>query len=328
GEWLDPRSRSRRRRGGRWLAIGVPVAILAIGLAVPLFVDATAFPDAIAFSFRGPVNDFARWLTDTFQGITLPTKDALTYAIINPLEAFLKASPWWLLIAMVALIAWAVSGLRPAIIAAVCLGIIALSGLWEHSMETLTTVLVGTLLTLILGAAIGVQTARHDRLRAVLQPILDTAQTMPSFVYLIPALALFNPTRFTAIVAAIIYAAPPVIRLVEAGIRAVPATVIEAAVASGATHRQLLWKVQLPMARYALLLAANQGIVMVLSMVVIGGLVGAGALGFDVITGFARGEQFGKGLAAGVAIVLLGIMLDRITQGAGSRRRSTVAKAG
>ena len=194
-------------------------------------------------------------------------------------------------------------------------------------METLTTVLVGTLLTLILGVAIGVQTARHDRLRAVLRPVLDAAQTLPAFVYLIPALALFNPTRFTAIVAAIIYAAPPVIRLVEVGIRAVPATVVEAAMASGATRRQLLWKVQLPMSRHALLLAANQGIVMVLSMVVIGGLVGAGALGFDVITGFARGEQFGKGLAAGTAIVLLGIMLDRITQGAGSRRRVTMARA-
>lgn len=328
GESLDPRARSRHVRGGRWMALGVPAVILAIGLAAPFVVDATAFPDAIAFSFRGPVNDFSKWLIATFQGITLPTKDAITYAIINPLEAFLKASPWWLLIAMVSLLAWAVSGRRPAIIAAICLGLIALSGLWEHAMETLTTVLVGTLLTLIIGAAIGVQTARHDRLRAVLQPILDTAQTMPSFVYLIPALALFAPTRFTAIVAAVIYAVPPVIRLVEAGIRAVPATVIEAATASGATKRQLLWKVQLPMARYALLLAANQGIVMVLSMVVIGGLVGAGALGFDVITGFARGEQFGKGLAAGFAIVLLGIMLDRITQGAGNRRRTAVVQAG
>ena len=328
GESLDPRARGRHLRGGRWVTIGIPLAILAVGLAAPFLVDATAFPDAIAFSFRGPVNDLSRWLISTFHGITVPTKDALTYAIINPLEAFLTATPWWLFVAMVALIAWAVSGVRQAIIAAICLGLIALSGLWEHSMQTLTTVLVGTLLTLIVGAAIGIQTARHDRLRAVLQPILDTAQTMPSFVYLIPALALFEPTRFTAIVAAVIYAAPPVIRLVEVGIRAVPATVIEAATASGATRRQLLWKVQLPMARHALLLAANQGIVMVLSMVVIGGLVGAGALGFDVITGFSQGQQFGKGLAAGAAIVLLGIMLDRITQGAGSRRRTTVVQAG
>jgi glycine betaine/proline transport system permease protein len=327
GEWMDPRVRAKIGRGARWLAVGAPLAILGFGLAAPFLVDATAFPDAFAFSFRGPVNDFTSWLTDTFQEITLATKDIVTIGVINPLESILKSSPWWLLIAIVALIAWTVSGRRPAIIAAICLSLIVLLGLWEHSMETLTTVLVGTLLTLIVGIAVGVQTARHDRLRAILRPTLDAAQTMPAFVYLIPALALFSPTRFTAIVAAIIYAAPPVIRLVEVGIRTVPSTVIEAATASGATRRQLLWKVQLPMSRYALLLAANQGIVMVLSMVVIGGLVGAGALGFDVITGFARGEQFGKGLAAGTAIVLLGIMLDRITQGAGSRRRTTMARA-
>jgi glycine betaine/proline transport system permease protein len=327
GEWMDPRVRAQIRRGGRWVAVGAPLAILGVGLAAPLFADATAFPDAFAFSFRGPVNEFSDWLTGTFQGITLATKNVVTFGVINPLEGFLLSAPWWLVIAIVALIAATVSGRRPAIVATICLGLIVLLGLWEHSMETLTTVLVGTLLTLIVGVAIGVQTARHDRLRAVLRPILDAAQTLPAFVYLIPALALFSPTRFTAIVAAIIYAAPPVIRLVEVGIRTVPATVIEAATASGATRRQLLWKVQLPMSRYALLLAANQGIVMVLSMVVIGALVGAGALGFDVITGFAQGQHFGKGLAAGVAIVLLGIMLDRITQGAGSRRRTTMARA-
>ena len=329
GEALDPRARLvRSRRGGRWVSLGAPLAVLAIGLAAPFAVDATAFPDAIGFSFRTPVNAIVAWITDTFQGITLTIKDVLTSVVINPLEGFLTSAPWWLIIAIIALIAWAVSGRRPAIVAAVCLGFIVLLGLWNHAMQTLANVVVGTLLTLIIGIAIGVQTARHRRFRAILRPVLDAAQTLPAFVYLIPALALFSPTRFTAIVAAVIYAAPPVIRLVEVGIRAVPSTVIEAATASGATRRQLLWKVQLPMSRYALLLAANQGIVMVLSMVVIGGLVGAGALGFDVITGFARGEQFGKGLAAGVAIVLLGIMLDRITQGAGTRRRTTVARAG
>jgi glycine betaine/proline transport system permease protein len=327
GEWMDPRVRAQIRRGGRWVAVGAPLAILGVGLAAPFFLDATAFPDAFAFSFRGPVNEFSDWLTSTFQGVTLATKNVVTFGVINPLQDFLLSAPWWLVIAIIALIAATVSGRRPALIATISLSLIVLLGLWEHSMETLTTVLVGTLLTLIVGVAIGVQTARHDRLRAVLRPILDAAQTLPAFVYLIPALALFSPTRFTAIIAAIIYAAPPVIRLVEVGIRTVPATVIEAAMASGATRRQLLWKVQLPMSRYALLLAANQGIVMVLSMVVIGALVGAGALGFDVITGFAQGQHFGKGLAAGVAIVLLGIMLDRITQGAGSHRRTTMARA-
>jgi glycine betaine/proline transport system permease protein len=142
---------------------------------------------------------------------------------------------------------------------------------------------------------------------------------MPSFVYLLPAVALFGASRFTAIVAAVIYAVPPVVRLVERGVRDVPATVVEAAESAGSTPRQLLWKVQLPMARRGLLLAANQGIVMVLAMVVVGGLVGAGALGYDVVAGFAQREDFGKGLAAGFAIVLLGVLLDRLTQGAGRR---------
>jgi len=121
--------------------------------------------------------------------------------------------------------------------------------------------------------------------------------------------------------AGFVYAVPPVVRLVERGLRDVPATVVEAAVSAGSTPRQLLWKVQLPMARGGLLLAANQGIVMVLAMVVLGGLVGAGALGYDVIAGFAQSEDYGKGLAAAISIVLLGVMLDRITQGAGNRPR-------
>ena len=128
--------------------------------------------------------------------------------------------------------------------------------------------------------------------------------------------------------AALVYAIPPVIRLVDAGIRAVPVTVMEAATAAGTTSFQLLWKVQLPLSRRALLVAANQGIVMVLAMVVVGALVGAGALGYDVIVGFSQGEDFGKGLAAGTALVLLGIMLDRITQGAGGRPSTEGARAG
>jgi glycine betaine/proline transport system permease protein len=329
GEWLDPRvRRTQVRPGGKLVTVVAPLLILGAGLAAPFFVDAATFPDAIAISLSEPVNAIATWITDTFSPITVAIKNVLTTLILNPLETVLVTSPWWLVVGVTALIAWFVSGRRPAIVASICLGLIVLLGLWNHSMITLANVLLGTLLTLLIGIAIGVQTARHDRLRAFLRPVLDTAQTMPAFVYLIPALALFQPGRFTAIVAAIIFAIPPVIRLVDIGIRSVPATVVEAARASGATDRQLLWKVQLPMSMKALLLAANQGIVMVLGMVVIGALVGAGALGFDVITGFAQGEDFGKGLAAGIAIVLLGAMLDRITQGAGSRHRAASARAG
>ncbi len=328
-EWLDPRERAARKRpGGRLVTVALPIAIVVIGLAAPAFLDATTFPDTLLFSFRDPVNAIVGWFSGAFQHITLGFKDLATTLVLNPLEGVLTQAPVWLVGASLMAVAWFASGRRAAVIVGVCAALIVVLGLWEHSMQTMATVVVGTLLTLAIGLVIGIFSARNDRFRAFLRPFLDMAQTLPAFVYLIPALALFNPTRFTAIVAAVIYALPPVIRLVDVGIRSVPAAVVEASTASGATAAQLLWKVQLPMSRQALLLAANQGIVMVLSMVVIGALVGAGALGYDVITGFAQGKDFGKGLAAGLAIVLLGILLDRITQGAGGVRRDGTGTAG
>jgi glycine betaine/proline transport system permease protein len=190
-------------------------------------------------------------------------------------------------------------------------------------------VLVAIALTLGLGLVIGIAAARSNRFSRALRPILDGAQTMPAYVYLLPAVALFLPTRFTAIIAALIYAVPPVIRLVEIGLRTVPTAPREAAVSAGATRNQLLLKVELPLARPAVLVAANQGIIMVLAMVVVGGLVGGGGLGYDVVAGFARRDFFGEGLAAALAIVLLGLMLDRITQGAGyGQRRDILNKTG
>ena len=151
--------------------------------------------------------------------------------------------------------------------------------------------------------------------------MLDAGQTIPPFVYLIPVLALFGPTRFTAIVAGVVYAAPVAIKLVADGVKAVSPTTIEAARSTGSTTWQEITKVQLPMARGSLVLAANQGLLYVLSMVVIGGLVGAGALGYDVVLGFSRSEEWGKGARRRHhASSLLGIMLDRITR---ARRRAT-----
>ena len=327
GEWLDPRFRRSHesaagRRQRQLLTFGVVAAAVVAAQLIP-----ASFPGDVTFSFRAPVNTIVHWITDTFSPVTLGLKNGFTDVVINPLETVLTSAPWWLVVCVVMLAAWYISGRRAALTAGICLGLIVLLGLWSHSMATLAAVLVATVLTLLLGLVVGILSARSDRLRAVLRPFLDTAQTMPAFVYLIPAIALFDPSRFTAIVAAVIYAVAPVIRLVDAGIRGVSASVIEAATASGSTERQLLMKVQLPLSRPALLVAANQGIVLVLAMVVIGGLVGAGALGYDVVAGFAQADDFGKGLAAGTAIVLLGIMLDRITQGAGGRRRTQVARA-
>jgi glycine betaine/proline transport system permease protein len=320
---LDPRFRLSAARASlrRRVTVVLALASVAAVAAGRLLADPDAFPSAVSLSFRQPVNAITDWVKLNLFAATDAIKVGFTELFLNPLQSILTTSPWWLVVAVVFGLGVLISGWRPAIVATTALLLVAGLQLWEHGMETLASVLVATGITLVVGVLLGIWSARSNRFATGLRPVLDFAQTMPSFVYLLPAVALFGASRFTAIVAAVIYAAPPVIRLVDAGIRAVSPTILEAATATGATGRQLLWTVQLPLSRPALLLAANQGIVMVLSMVVIGGLVGAGALGFDVITGFARGEQFGKGLAAGVAIVLLGIMLDRITQGAGSRAR-------
>ena len=151
--------------------------------------------------------------------------------------------------------------------------------------------------------------------RALVEGRLDAGQTMPAFVYLVPVLALFGPTRFAAIVLGVVYAAPVVIRIVADGIRKVPKESVEAAVSAGSTNLQVITKVQLPVARRSILLGVNQGLIFVLAVVVIGGFVGAGGLGYLVNVGQSKPELAGKGLAAGIAIVLLGIILDRIAQG-------------
>ncbi len=325
GVWMDPRYRPAesgpRRHWIVWGALGVVIAAIVLARLLP---DPTVFPEGLRISFLEPINAGVDWIRSNLTGITGTIRDIFSYGFLNPLEGVLTSAPAWLVIGAVFALAWFISGLRSAGIAASCLILLAALSLWEHGMQTLTTVLVATTITLAIGLVTGILSARSDRFRTAIRPTLDMAQTMPAFVYLIPAVALFGASRFTAIVASIIYAAPAVIRLVDAGIREVSPTIMEAATAAGSTERQLLWKVQLPLSRHALLLAANQGIVLVLAMVVVGALVGAGALGYDVIAGFAQREDFGKGLAAGLAIVVLGIMLDRITQGVGGRRPEDV----
>ena len=228
GERLDPRFRrpgeTRRQR-----RIVAAVAVGAVALAflyARTLADPTAFPDTVVVDFRDPVNAIVGWIKTTFVEATNAIKNAVSFGILNPLQGVLTSAPWMLVVGVVFAGAWFISGLRAAVIAAVCLLITVGLGLWEHGMETLASVLVATAVTLAPGRArSGSCRARKDRFRTAIRPILDAAQTMPAFVYLIPAVALFQTGRFTAIVAAVIYAMPPVIRLVDAGIRSVSPTV-------------------------------------------------------------------------------------------------------
>ncbi|MEO8107539.1 MAG: ABC transporter permease subunit, partial [Actinomycetes bacterium] len=217
--------------------------------------------------------------------------------------------------AVVALLigAAAVGGGGALIPTAACLSLIFGVGLWNDSMVTLTMTLVATAFVMIFGIVIGVWMGRSRKVDAMVRPFLDGLQTLPALVYLVPALAFFPAGRFLAIIAAVLYASPVAIKITADGVRSVSGPTVEAAQALGTSRWQMIRKVQLPMAKGSIVLSANQGLLFVLSMVVIGGLVGGGGLGFLVINGFSQREDFGKGLAAGIAITALGIMLDRIT---------------
>ncbi len=301
----------------------IGTAIMVVGVALGLTQKwARTFPSTWHFSFAKPINAIVDWITHNLVFLTDGVKNLVSAWILDPLQTVLTSSPWWLVLIVASGLALIITGRRAAIwVAGATLGVLALQ-MWHPSMETLAQVLLAVAITMGVGVVMGTWAARDSRVSAILRPINDAAQTMPSFVYLVPALALFGSTRFTAIIAAFIYAIPAVIRLTEDGVRGVSTTAIEAATSAGSTSLQVVRKVQLPMARRSLLTAANQGMVLVLAMVVIGGLVGGGGLGYQVVAGLAQRANFGSGTAAGLAIVLLGIMLDRVTQGAGARREA------
>jgi len=264
-------------------------------------------------------NNATQWILDNLSIFTVDFKDFISYAFLNPLESILSASPWYVTVAMIVALALIIGGVRTAILAFVLAMCIVVSGLWYESMLTLTQTILGTALTMIIGISLGIWTGRNDRVERILRPFLDAGQTLPAFVYLVPMLGLFGPTRFTAIATGIVYSIPIVVKIVAEGIRAVPHSLVEAATAAGSTTRQIITKVQLPAAKKTILLATNQGLIYVLAVVVIGGFVGAGGLGYLVIVGNSKPELQGKGLIAGAAILLLGVIFDRIMQ-AGARR--------
>ncbi|MDT8299053.1 MAG: ABC transporter permease subunit, partial [Spirochaetaceae bacterium] len=183
---------------------------------------------------------------------------------------------------------------------------------WEMAMLTLSLVSASVVFSLAIGIPLGISMAQSDRSESILKPILDGMQTMPSFVYLIPALMFFGLGRVPAVIATIIYAVPPVIRLTNVGIRTVDAEVVEAALAFGAKKKQVLWDVQLPLAKPSIMVGINQTTMMALAMVVIGSMIGAKGLGMEVLLSINRIEV-GRGFEAGISIVFLAIIIDRLT---------------
>jgi glycine betaine/proline transport system permease protein len=242
----------------------------------------------------------------------------IVLGILIPFRDFLLWLPWWLVIIGTGLLAWRVVSARFGVVAVLFLGFISFMGLIDLLMLTLAITLTSTLLCVAVGLPLGIIAAKSDRFEGMLRPILDAMQTMPSFVYLIPALMLFGLGMTPAVMATLIYAIAPIIRLTNLGIRQVDASVVEAGQSFGATPWQLLLKVQVPLALPTILAGLNQTVMMALAMVVLASMIGASGLGVEVLNGLAR-IQPGRGFIAGIAIVFAAIILDRVSQGFAKR---------
>ncbi|MER7917668.1 MULTISPECIES: ABC transporter permease subunit [unclassified Streptomyces] len=306
-------------RGPRTIGWPYALAVTAAAALAARLLGALDWPTGWSVQIAAPVNRAVDWMTGhLYSGVPVIGGTAdwaahFTTWVLDPIRDGLQWLPWWSLLLIVAALSWVIGTWRTALTAVLAMAAIGVLGVWEPSLDTLSQVLAAVAVTLVLGFATGIAAARSDRVERALRPVLDVFQTMPQFVYLIPVVALFGVGRAPAVAAAVVYALPAVVRITTQGLRQVDPAALESARSLGATGRQQLWQVQLPLARRALLLAVNQGVVLVLAVVIIGGLVGGGALGYNVAFGLAQGD-LATGLVAGAAIVCLGLMLDRVTQ--------------
>ncbi len=292
----------------------------------------TGFPQAWQWSIRQPIDEAVKWAQINLYEIegtpfgTGPLSDFLTINLLLPLRDLLQVRlAWPSLILLVASLAFLWSSWRLGIISVAGWLFIGALGMWPQAMDTLSQVIVAVALTVLIGLPLGVLTARSKLVEQLLRPLLDALQTTPTFIYLIPMIMLFNLGRVPGVIASILYALPPIIRLTSLGIQQVDQTVIEAARSFGSSRWQMLHKVQLPLALPSVMMGINQAVMMVLAMVVVAGLVGGSGLGFEVVSALAE-NQLGRGLEAGFSIVALAVILDRLTEAWANQQPAAIAQ--
>lgn len=263
------------------------------------------------------VQSFVNWLVinyrDFFQGIKVPIELSL-----QGLEWLFTTLPPMVVILLFAVAAWRFAGKRVAVFTLASFLLVGYLGLWRDTMITISMVISSVFFCALIGIPLGIMSGRSDRFQTLLRPCLDAMQTIPPFVYLVPVVMLFSIGTVSGILATIVFALPPIVRLTSLGIRQVHPELIEAALAFGATSGQVLRKVQIPLAMPSIMAGLNQTLMMALSMVVIAALIGAGGLGNPVVQGL-NSLQIGLASIGGLAIVLLAMVLDRITQGMANR---------
>ena len=258
------------------------------------------------------VKELVNWLTVNFQGFF----DALTVIInwiVFNIQALLASIPWFLFILLIFLLGWRLKNIRSGLGYAVMLAAIGFIGLWSETIFTLSIVITSVLISIIIGIPVGIYVAYNQKLEAILKPLLDGMQTMPSFVYLIPAMIFFGLGTVPAVFATIVYSTPPCVRLTCLAIKGVPEEMKEAAVAFGSSRWQALIKVELPQALPTIMAGINQTTMMAMSMVVISSMIGAKGLGENVLIAINR-TDIAMGFNSGISIVFLAIIIDRVTQ--------------
>ena len=275
----------------------------------------TEFPEAFSVNIREPIDNAIDYMVGNWGGFFDAISKGLR-AILVQVRWVVDLVPWWLLLLIVFLITLKLTRkpFRAALYTAMLL-FVGMIGLWSMMYATLTIIITSVIFALLLGFPLGVLVSFSDRASRLVRPLLDTMQTMPSFVYLIPAVMLLGLGNVPAVVATVIYAMPPIVRMTSHGIRHVDKEVVEAAQSFGSTRSQLLFKVLIPQAMPTIMTGVNQTIMMAISMVVTCSMIGAAGLGSEVLMGINRLES-GRGFAAGIALVIVAIVIDRLTQGA------------
>ena len=300
---------------------GLTILLVLVGLAAGLrLLGVDGFPRALRLDISGPVDAMVFWMQVNLYDIggsgigTGPFRDFLITDVFQPITRFLvEQLPWAFILFLFVFAAYSAAGWRLALSVLGMAFLIGLMGMWSFAMDTLGQALVAVLICILIGIPLGIWSSHSDAVEQALRPVLDFLQTIPIFVYLVPVIMLFGTGSVAGLIASILYAAVPVIRLTNAGIREVDVTLRESAVAFGSTPLQTLWKVEIPLAFPSIMLGINQTIMMVLAMVIIAGLVGATGLGLEVYQGFAN-DNLGRSVEAGLAIVLCAIVIDRVNQ--------------
>ena len=314
---------SRRARSENRRTVGLVLfGLLAAAVLVGRFAHWNTFPVSWKSSFADPLDDAIVWVRDHGRWITRPLNDFIVRdVLIRARDILTNTIAWPALISAAALLGYVAKGWKLALGIALGLGVVGATGMWALSIETLVQVVVATIISALIALPLGVWIGRHPKAEAALAPVLDALQTIPSLIYTIPFVMIFTISVVPGgIIASSLYAIPAGIRLCALGIKHVPHAPIEAAASFGASKRQVLWGVQLPLALPSIVLALNQVIMMVLSMVVIAGMTGSGALGFEAVRALTRSNT-GLGVEVGLAIVVMATILDRLTQAIAERRR-------